>query len=58
MNALIEAYEEYIALLTESEGSLMGIAFAHGYRCPPEMVKRGEELRAKIEHLKSIKRHE
>ncbi len=52
MNELIEAYEEYIKLLAEAEQSLAGLAYSHGYRCPPEAVKRGEELRAKIAALK------
>jgi hypothetical protein len=52
---LIEAYEEYIGLLTESERSLLGLAHAHGhgYRCPDASAKRGEELRARIAKLKS-----
>jgi hypothetical protein len=49
---LIEAYDEYIKLLAESEKGLIGLAYAHGYRCPPELVNRGEELRAKIAKLK------
>ena len=50
---LIEAYDEYIALLVQAEKDLSGLAYAHGYRCPDELVKRGEELRAKIADLKS-----
>ena len=53
MKELIEAYDEYIALLSKSEAGFMGLAYSHGYRCPPELVKRGEELRAKITDLKS-----
>ena len=53
MRELIEAYDEYIKLLVESEGSTFGLAYAHGYRCPPELVVRGNELRAKIADLKS-----
>lgn len=53
MKELIEAYDEYIKLLTDSEAGFMGLAYTHGYRCPSELVKRGEELRAKIAELKS-----
>lgn len=50
---LIEAYDEYIAALASENSSLIGLAYAHGWRCPPEIVKRGEELRAMIAELKS-----
>lgn len=49
---LIETYDEYIKLLTESEADLIGLAYVHGYRCPDALVKRGEELRARINELK------
>ena len=49
---LIEAYDEYIALLGKSEGELLKIAHIHGGGCSPELVRRGEELRAKIADLK------
>jgi transcriptional antiterminator Rof (Rho-off) len=52
MRELIETYDEYIQLLTDSEADMLGLAYAHGYRCPPELVKRGEKLRAKIAELK------
>lgn len=53
MKELIDAYDEYIGLLADSEQGMLGIALAHGYCCPAELVKRGEELRAKIADLKS-----
>jgi hypothetical protein len=53
MNALIEAYDEYINLLGEETQRLAALAYVHGYRCAPERVKRGEQLRAKIAELKS-----
>lgn len=53
MKELIEAYDEYIALLAHAEQGLMGLAYAHGYRCPPEFVERGEKLRARIADLKA-----
>ena len=53
MKELIEAYDEYIKLLSDSEGNLLGLAHAHGYRCPPELIERGEELRARIADLKA-----
>lgn len=52
MKKLIEAYEEYIALLVDQEQCLARIAYVHGWRCPAALVKRGEELRAKIAKLK------
>ena len=52
MQQLIEAYDEYVAALDSENGSLIGLAYAHGWRCPPERVQRGEELRAKIAALK------
>jgi hypothetical protein len=53
MKELIEAYDEYIALLEKAEASMFGLAHAHGYRCPDKLVKKGQELRAKISDLKS-----
>ncbi len=50
---LIAAYDEYIGLLVQSESSMLGLAHAHGYRCPDELVQRGKELREKIAELKS-----
>ena len=52
MKELVETYDEYISLLAESEKGLIGLAYVHGYRCPDELVKRGEKLRAKIVELK------
>jgi hypothetical protein len=49
---LIKAYEEYVALLEESEASLAGIAMIHGCTVPADLVKRGEELRHQIKQLK------
>ena len=49
---LIEAYEEYIGLLTEAEAALMSFAYIHGWRCPEDLVERGKECRAKIANLK------
>ena len=54
MKELIETYDEYIKLLGESEAGLIGLAYAHGYQCPPDKVKRAEELRTKIERLKAL----
>ena len=53
MLELIGTYDEYVKLLADSEGSLLGIASVHGYRCPDELITRGKELRDKIAHLKS-----
>ena len=52
LHELIEAYDEYIKLLVESESGLIGFAYVHGYRCPDELVRRGKELREKIDELK------
>lgn len=49
---LVEAYDEYIALLAESEASLIGLAYAHGFRCPGEKVEQGKRLRERIAELK------
>ena len=54
MQRLIDAYDEYIALLAKSEASLMGLAVSHGFRFAPDLVKRGAELRAEIAELKAI----
>ena len=53
MRELIEAYDEYIKLLARSEAGLIGLAYAHGYRCPDKLVTRGQELREKIAALKA-----
>ncbi len=53
MKELIEAYDEYIELLSSSERSLIGLAYSHGFRFPEAKVKRGAELRAQISDLKS-----
>ena len=53
MLELIGAYDEYVKLLSKSEKGLLGLAMAHGYRCPDELVNRGLELRAKIADLRS-----
>ena len=50
---VVETYDEYIKLLAESEAGFMGLAYAHGYRCPDDKVQRGKDLRAKIADLKS-----
>lgn len=52
MHELIEAYEEYIKLLADSEGMMLGIAVAHGFKCSAEWVERGQELRDRIAKLK------
>ncbi len=53
MKELIEAYDEYIALLEKAEGSLLGLAYAHGHRTPEEQVVKGKALRETIARLKS-----
>ena len=53
VKALIDTYDEYIGLLEKAEGGLLGLAYAHGYRCPPEQVAKGKELRENIAKLKS-----
>jgi hypothetical protein len=49
---LIEAYDEYVDLLTKSEAAMIGLAFAHGFRCSEEMIEQGAVLRARIAELK------
>ena len=51
-DAIIEVLEEYIKLLAESEGDLALFADTHGIKVNPKTVKRGIELRQKIETLK------
>jgi hypothetical protein len=53
MRELISAYDEYVALLEESEKGFVGLAYSHGYRCPENLVIRGIELREKIARLKA-----
>lgn len=53
MEELIATYDEYIKALEDENGSLVGLAYAHGWRCPPERAEHGKELRAKIADLKS-----
>ena len=50
---LIAAYDEYIALLAAAEGSLLGLAMAHGYKTSGENVATGKTLREKIAALKA-----
>lgn len=50
---LIAVYDEYIKLLEQSESGLVGIAHVHGWRCPPELMIQGIELRAKIKALRA-----
>ncbi len=50
---LIIAYDEYIELLVEAESSLLGLAAVHGYRCPERFVVQGQQLREKINAIKS-----
>lgn len=49
---LIAAYDDYVKLLSDSEGILLPLAVAHSLKFPQSMVDRGAELRAKIEKLK------
>jgi hypothetical protein len=54
MHELIEAYEEYIEWLRLSEATMLPFLYTHGYSCPPDIIKRGEDLRAKIEDRKVL----
>jgi hypothetical protein len=49
---LIEAYDQYIELLSESEASMIGLAWAHGWRCTQEMMDKAKALREWIAELK------
>lgn len=53
LEKLIMAYDEYIALLGESELRLLGFVHVHGGGVPPDLVERGRVLREKIEQLKT-----
>ncbi len=48
---LIKAYGDYIALLERAIGSSAAYLMVHGWNAPPEDIKLGEELRAKIKEL-------
>ena len=50
---LTAAYDEYVGLLEKAEGSLLGLAYAHGHRTPEAQVATGKALREKIADLKS-----
>lgn len=53
MSELIEAYEEYVALLEENFNQHIGFLHAHDALISSnEQVKRGEELRKKIAELR------
>jgi hypothetical protein len=45
-------HNEYIDLLGEEIHSMLGIAYAHGWSSSEERIKRGNELREKINSLK------
>jgi hypothetical protein len=49
---LIEAYDEYLDFLKSADDHVAGLLYAHGYRCPDDQVRRGEELRNRIAGLK------
>lgn len=53
MSKLIDAQEEYIALLEKECGNLIGLAHVHGYEPDWKDVARGEELRKIIAHVQS-----
>jgi hypothetical protein len=50
LQALVAVYAEYVALLESSLADLHG---THGYRPPAAAVRRGAELRQRIEELSS-----
>lgn len=52
MQELVAAYDELIELCRQSEASMIGLAYAHGWRCPEDLVNRADKLRAKIILLK------
>jgi hypothetical protein len=49
---LIEAYDRYIELLGESEASMIGLAWAHGWRTTDAMIAKAMTLRRRIDELK------
>lgn len=51
---LFRVQSEYIKLLEKECGNLLGIAHVHGYRASDEDVKKGIELRDKINELQSL----
>lgn len=53
MQKLIDAYEEYVKLLSDSEASLISLAHNHGVNISPKMVERGCQLRELITILRA-----
>ena len=49
---LTELYDEYLAFLYEANRGPVGMAYVHGWRCPDEDVKKGQEYRDRIASLK------
>ena len=44
----IRAWQEYAAFLGVEVGNLSLFAAVHGWKCPPETVAKGSELRRKL----------
>ena len=51
--ALVAKYDEYLAFLNDANEGPITMAHAHGWRCSPRLVEKGEEFRAEIERLKA-----
>lgn len=48
LNLQISAWQEYAAFLGVEVGNLSLFAAVHGWKCPPETVAKGSELRRKL----------
>ena len=52
LRRMLELKEQYINLLNEDTEGMIGLAFAHGWRCPDRIVLRGVELREQMDAIR------
>jgi hypothetical protein len=52
-----ELWREYANLLCDASQSPISLAWAHGWRCPDELIQRGNELRVALGIQPSQERH-
>ena len=48
---LIQAYQKYIHFLGKAYDDVLGLAWAHGYRCSEQEIEFGQQLRDAIKEL-------
>jgi len=49
---LIKTYDDYLEFLKKSNEEPLSIAWAHGYKCPEELIVQGHCFRENINNLK------